>query len=152
MPKICKICRQSDMLCSGCNKLLREGMLTRTDIDVARAIEKMKLNASFTRTIDYSSRIIIIAGKDAGRIIGKSGKNAKELSRILGKEIDVIEEGNEKKMIEKMLRVPTVGINKVYGGVEKYKVRVEKRFRLQARADSMLMSKVLAKPVEIIFE
>ncbi|MBI4170562.1 MAG: hypothetical protein HY514_02625 [Candidatus Aenigmarchaeota archaeon] len=150
--KICSICRKSDMLCSGCNRLLEEKKITMTDVDLARAIEKLHLTAEFFNTVHHDNRIIIIAGKDAGKIIGKDGKNATALTKMLGKEINVIEVGDEKKMIEKMLRVPTLGINKVYGSQEKYKVRVEKRFRQRVNIDSALMSKILAKPVEIVFE
>jgi len=152
MTKICKMCRNSDMLCSGCSKLLSEGKISKTDISVSRALEKLGINAEFTRTFLYENRLIIIAGRDAGKIIGKSGRHAREISKILGTEVDVIEEGDERKMVEKMLRVPTVGINKVYGAAEKYRVRIEKRFRPRAHADAAFISKVLRKPVEIIFE
>ena len=152
MPKICAICRQSDMLCNACNRLVEEGKVSRTDVDVSRVIEKLKINAEFFRTVNYENRIIIIAGNDSGKIIGKGGKNAKELTKILGKEIDVIEEGDEKKMIEKMMRVPTIGINKVYGQQEKYKVRVERRFRPRVRMSVGLMGKILGKQIELIFE
>ena len=150
--KICSVCRKSDILCSACNKLLVDGRITKTDIDVARVLEKLKLGAEIARTIDYDNKIVIIAGRNAGRLIGKGGKMAKELTRLLGKDIEVVEEGDEKKMIEKMLRVPTLGINKVYGAQEKYKVRIEKRFKARIRTSSSLISAVLSKPVELIFE
>lgn len=140
------------MLCAACNSLLSACKISQTDVDLSRALEKLRLTAEFFNTIDHDNRIIIIAGKDAGKIIGKGGKNAMSLTKLLGKEIDVIEVGDEKKMIEKMLRVPTLGINKVYGSQEKYKIRIEKRFRQRVKTDSALMSKVLAKPVEIVFE
>ena len=152
MQKICAVCRKSYMLCQACNKLLEEKKISGTDIKVSRALEKISMNAEFSRTIDCENKIVIIAGKDSGKIIGRQGKNAMRLSKLLGKEIDVIEEGDEKKMIEKMLRVPTLGINKVYGSEEKYKVRVEKRFRPRIKSTTALISKVLSKPVEIIFE
>jgi transcription antitermination factor NusA-like protein len=152
MPKICAICRKSDMLCQGCNKLLEDKKITRTDVELTRALEKLGMDVEFSRTLDYPARIIIIAGKDSGRIIGRQGRTALQLSKLLGKEIDIIEEGDEKKMIEKMLRVPTLGINKVYGQEEKLRIRVERRFRLRIKTDSSLISKVLSKPVEIIFE
>lgn len=152
MPKICSVCRQSDLLCGACNRLLAEGRITKTDVDVARALTKLEIRSEFYRTVIHGNRIIIIAGADAGRIIGKGGKNAKQLGKLLGKEIDVIEHGDEKRMIEKMLRVPTIGINKVYGQQEKYRVRIERRFRTKAKADPALMSKVLSRPVEIVFE
>jgi transcription antitermination factor NusA-like protein len=140
------------MLCSGCMRLLEEGKISSIDVALSRALEKMNLNVEFFRTLNHSNRIIIIAGKDSGRIIGRQGKTAMQLAKVLGKEIDVIEEGDEKKMIEKMLRVPILGINKVYGKEEKLRVRVERRFRQRVRVDSSLMGKVLCKSVEIIFE
>ncbi len=152
MAKICSVCRHSDMLCSGCNRLLSEGKISQTDIDLSRAMEKMNLEAEFFRTIEHENRVIIIAGKDAGKIIGRAGKNAIAISRALGKEIDVIEEGDEKRMIEKMLRVPTLGINKIYGQEEKYKVRVERRFKPRIKASPFLVGKILGKQVEILFE
>lgn len=140
------------MLCNACNRLLLEGRISQTDVDLARALEKLHVGAEFLRTVDHENRVIIIAGKDAGKIIGRSGKNAMALASLLGRELDIIEQGDEKKMIEKMLRVPTLGINKVYGRQERYRVRVERRFRAKIKTDSLLISKVLLKPVEIIFE
>jgi transcription antitermination factor NusA-like protein len=152
MPKICSVCRKSDMLCSACNNLLSVGKITKTDIAVSRALEKVAPSIDFFRTFEHRGKIVIIAGKDSGRIIGKGGKTAKALSKILGKDVDVIEEGDEKKMVEKMIRVPALAVNKVYGKEEKLRVRVEKRFRSRALTDPALMSKVLSKPVEIVFE
>jgi len=152
MTKICSVCRQSDMLCSGCNKLVSEGKISQTDIDLSRAMEKMKLQAEFFRTIDHENRIVIVAGKDAGKIIGRAGKNAAAIGKSLGKEIDVVETGDERRMIEKMLRVPTLGINKIYGQEEKYKVRVEKRFKPRIKASPSLVGMIIGKQVEILFE
>ena len=152
MPGICSICRKSDLLCGACSSLLAEGRVTQAEVDVSRAVERLVPGAAFLRAVSDGRRLVIVAGADAGKIIGKGGKNAKELGRLLGKEIDVIEQGDEKRMVEKMLRVPTLGINKVYGQQEKYRVRIEKRYRGRVRADTALIGKVLSKPVEIVFE
>lgn len=126
--------------------------MTEKDVDVARALKKVGINADFSRCVDTNDSLVIVAGRDTGRIIGKGGKNMKEIEGLLGKSVDVIEEGDEKSMIEKLLRVPVVGLNKVYGEREKYKVRVEKRFRTRVRKPYTVAEKVIGKKISVVFE
>src|SRR3989344_6309223 len=45
--KICKVCLSSDILCAGCSRRLEDGKITKTDIDISRAIHKISREKDF---------------------------------------------------------------------------------------------------------
>jgi len=157
--KICKICLQSNFLCSGCSEKLESGKITKTDVAITRAIHKMadtmkNFNADFLKSFESDKFIVIMAdSKHTGMLIGKAGRNVKKLGEMLGKNVKVIEKTSEKEMIETLLNVPILAINKIYAGHESYRIRIEKRF--EKRVDKklfQLIEKIIEKPVEVIFE
>ncbi len=147
--KLCKICIKSDILCSGCSKKLERGEISKTDITVSRALAKMNLSADYMVTVEDAKTIIIVAGGDIGAIIGRGGKNTKQLSQVLGKEVRIIEKTGEKQMIEKILRSPIIGINILYSNGERYRIRMHKT---KQKVSAELLSAVLGRKVEIVFE
>ncbi len=150
MAKLCAVCIKSDILCSGCSKRLEKGEITKTDIDVSRALEKLGVAVNYAKVIEDGKTIIIIANqKTAGTIIGRGGKNTKKMAEMLGKEVRVIENASSKEMIEKIARSPIIGINIVYAGREKYRIRMH---RTKQRVSTELLSALLGKSVEVVFE
>lgn len=158
--KICKICLQSDFLCSGCNSKLESGIITKTDVDVSRALFKLSkelknFNVDFIRAIETENKIIIIVDKkNIGSLIGKSGKNVTKLEKLLNKKIRIIEDTkDEKKMIENIIGVSILAINKIYAADEIFKIRIEKRFARHVDKNiSEIIEKILNKKIKIVFE
>ena len=152
--KICQVCLSSDILCNGCGKKLEKGLMSETDIAISRAIFKLGLDAEFSKSAGHSNCIIVLAdSRNSGLLIGRGGRNAKRLSTMLGKELRVIEQtGNEKTLIEKIVSAPILGINKIYGRTELYKLRIERRFRKRVEGMAPLLAAVLGKEVRMVFE
>lgn len=140
---ICDVCLKSGMLCQGCENKLKSGEITQLDLDIAKLLYKLgEGTIGFKRTIEIGDVVIIVTDKDqVGKIIGKSGKIVRAISKKIGKKVRVIGEGSDFKEIARDILAPAriSGINIVYGkdGEEKYKIRVMKEDsrRLPARLD-----------------
>ena len=154
MGRICSVCLSSDILCGGCAKKMEKGLISEMDIAVSRALFKAGLDAEFIKVIDDKKHTLLIAdSKNSGLIIGRGGRNAKKISQIMGKDVRVIEQVNdEKKLMEKIMSAPVLGINKIYGKSELYKVRMERRFKKRVEGLTPILSKAIGKEVKLVFE
>lgn len=140
---ICDVCLKSGMLCQGCENKLKSGEITQLDLDIAQLLYKLgEGNIGFKKTIEIGDVVIIVTEKNqVGKIIGKSGKIVRAISKKIGKKVRVIGEGSDFREIARDILAPAriSGINIVYGkdGEEKYKIRVMKEDsrRLPARLD-----------------
>jgi len=140
---VCDVCLKSGMLCQGCENKLKSGEITQLDLDIAKLLFKLgDGKIGFKKTIEIGDVLIIVTDKDhVGKIIGKSGKIVRAISKKVGKKVRVIRECSNFKEIARDLIAPAriSGINIVYGrdGEEKYKIRVmgEDSRRLPARLD-----------------
>lgn len=152
--KICGICLKNDFLCNACRKKIDSGQVSKGDVTVSRTLFKLDIFANFIRSIETKDCIIIVADKkDAAILIGRGGRNAKKIAQALGKNARIIEQvDDEKKMIENIISRPVLGINKIYGDGETYKVRIENRFRKRVGEMSPMVAKVIGKNVKFIFE
>lgn len=151
--KICNVCLKSDFLCSGCSKKAEEGLISKTDIDLSRALFRLGIETDFMKSFPQDNYVFVLASKkQAGLLIGREGKNAKRLSIMLDKNLRVVENtDDERKLIERVLGVQVLGINKVYGDNELYKIRVEKRFR-DRLVPPAAVSKIINKNAQFVFE
>lgn len=150
--KICNVCVKSDMLCSGCTRRLERGELAQRDIDLARAINRLGVDAGYLKCIESNSRIVVVAEKlDTKRLIGKQGVIVKKLSVMFGKPVKVVERAEKKLMVEEVLNVPVIAINVVYAGSEHYKIRIESRLKSRVK-DTSVLSEILGKNAEVVFE
>ncbi len=149
MAKLCSVCVKSDILCSGCSKKLEKGEISKTDIAVSRTLAKIGVDPDFIRAFEDDRSIIVLVSGDAGKMIGRGGKNTKQLTQILGKEVRIIEKSDNKQMIEKIARTTVIGINIIYGSTEKYRIRMH---RTRQRVSTELLAAVLGKNVEVVFE
>ncbi len=157
--KICKVCLESDMLCSACNRKLENGNIKKVEVDLSRVLYKFGKEKGFV--IDFVSALendgkvfVVVESEHAAKFIGPGGRNIKKFSTMLGRQIKLLEkaEGNERHVIERMIGVPVLGINKIYSGAESYKIRVEKRYTRAVQPLSNVVGKVLNKKVSFIFE
>jgi len=150
---LCAMCRKSDMLCSGCQQKLDRGEISQTDVELVRAINKIQLDAEFIRSVENGRKIYIVAKKeDSKKLVGRQGKNVNQLSNLLKKDIQIVKDEEEKKMIENILSIPIIAINIIYSSGETRKIRIEKSFRSKLKADESDLEKIFGKKYKIVFE
>ena len=141
------------MLCNACKSKLEEGKITKIGVNISRTIFSFRPDASFTRYIEAGNFLIVLADKEnARKIIGKAGRNVQKMSETLEKKVKIVEIGPHTEMLEELLSVPVVAINKVYGDKESYRVRIEKKFYKRVRFPKNVASLVIERPVEFVFE
>ena len=152
--KICNVCLANNFLCSGCTKKLERKEITNIDIEVSRAIHKLGLEADFSRSYEDDGFVAVFANKmHSGILIGRAGRNVKRLSLMLEKDVRIVETtDDERKMVERVLNVPVLGINKVYSKNETYRVKVQRLYRNRVTGMDSLLKKIVGKNVEFIFE
>lgn len=151
------MCLKSDMLCSACNKKLENGEISKTEIDIARALAKTGDDITFSNAVDTGKRIIILCGKhNVSRIVGRGGRNAKKLESELKKRVKVVGTDsliNDKNAMESLLNAPVIGINILYSGSESYRIRVEKKFERRIDRDVIgVLGRLSDKKTEVVFE
>jgi len=173
--KICKVCLQSNILCSACSKKLDNGEIKEIDVKLSRELHNINkekdAHLDFLNTVEDGGKLfVVVESKHAARFIGPGGRNIKKLSQDLGKQIKLLEktEGTDKHVIEKMIGAPIIGINKVYSNEksslrtrslttslypeESLKVRVERRYMRQVQPLTGVVGKIINKKVSFAFE
>ena len=141
--QVCDVCLKSGMLCQGCENKLKSGEITQMDLDIAKLLYKLgEGKIGFKKTIEIGDTVIIVTDKEqVGKLIGKSGKIVREISRSIEKKVRVVGENSDLRAVAKDILAPArlSGINIVYGkdGQKKYKIRVmaEDSRRIPGRLD-----------------
>ncbi|MFH1237532.1 MAG: hypothetical protein V1648_03975 [Candidatus Aenigmatarchaeota archaeon] len=120
---ICGICLNSDMLCMACNKKLDEGIISDSDVRLARAVKtlastfKVLDNITIKKVMEGSTIILMLCGRgDRPKLVGREGVVINRLSKMMGKPVRVVEETEDlKDFIKNVIHpVPLEGINVVY--------------------------------------
>ncbi|MGQ9788415.1 MAG: hypothetical protein ACUVQM_03790 [Candidatus Hadarchaeaceae archaeon] len=163
---ICKICLKSGILCQGCSQKIKEGKISKLELNVSLALFELSKKHKeldqliFKRAIDFDGLAILVVG--AGQIpllVGRRGKIVQELEKILKTKVRIIEEGsNEKKLIQDLLTPADVlGINILYTkSGDEHRVRVPHQHirRLPTKKEKLeaALNKLTNKNYTIIFE
>jgi transcription antitermination factor NusA-like protein len=163
---ICNICLKSGILCQGCSSKLKEGKLSKLELDISCALFELSKKHKeldqlvFKRAVDADGLVILMVG--AGQIpflVGRRGRVVQELESILNTKVRVIEEGStEKKLIQDLLTPAEVlGINVLYTkNGDEHRIRVPRQHlkRLPRNKEKIqtALSKLTNKNFTIVFE
>ena len=160
------VCREDikhGKLCKICEAKLKAGQITETDFELMKAIEKLEnkkflIATEIVRTFELEGILLVFARGNVGALIGKEGKNVKQLEQELVKKIRIIELGKEKKeVIQQVLgRANLLAVNKVFKPEsEELKAIVDSRDRQkiepQKERIEEILQKLLKTPIEIAF-
>ena len=159
---ICDVCLKSGILCQGCEHKLKGGEITQLDVDIAKLLFKVgDGKIGFKKTVEIGDVVIILTDHDqVGKLIGRSGKIVKAISKKIGKKVRVVGEDSNLRSVATDILAPAriSGINIVYGtdGGEKYKIRVmrEDSRKLPARLDVLnnVIEKLTDKDTIIVLD
>jgi len=161
---ICEICLNSDMLCSGCQKRLEDGKISKDEVDISRALFEMSERVRSLKDVKLKRAmnnevLLIIAGKgDGARLVGKAGVVVKALAKKYEKPIRVLEESDIRTFVKNMIQpVPIEGINTVFAeGNEVMKIRLplnqKNRLLFSEETLKKIVGEVYSKQVELVFE
>ena len=131
---ICEVCLKSEILCPACQTLIDDGKISELELSIKRFLHSVTAENPSVKSvrlvdiIESDGIVTIITQKGcAGKLIGKSGKFIKRLSKDLGKRIKVLEQGADlKSTVQNIIKPLTLlGLNVVYlPDGEKLKIRV----------------------------
>ena len=120
---ICSICLNSDMLCMACKRKLDEGNISEADVRLARAVRtlantfKVLDKITIKKVLEGENIIVMMCGNgDRPKLVGRDGVVISRLSKMMGKNVRVVEEVEDvKDFIKNIIHpVPLEGINVVY--------------------------------------
>lgn len=160
---ICEEDIRHGKLCKICEAKLKAGQINNIDFELLKAIDKLEnkkylIATEIVRAFELQDIILVFAKGNVGMLIGKEGKNVKELSEKLGKKVRIIELSDEpKEVIQQILgRARVIAVNKIFKPEsEELKVIVDSRDKNMigpAKANiEEIIRKMLKKPVEISF-
>ena len=150
--KICKICVNNDILCGACSAKLNRGEITELYVSVCRALRKSGIEADFEKAVENKDFVMIVSS-DASKLIGRGGRNAKKIEELVGKKVRIIEKADKKAMAEKILSTPVIGVNVLYSGDEKYRIRIQSIYRRKISQGMISVAEdILGKKVEVVYE
>ena len=152
--KICRFCRGSSVLCQSCLRNVQQGKTTQLEVDVARALHSVDAQADYSTVTDGDRVVITVKKAMSNKIIGRGGRGGKKIEDALNKKVKILEDTDDKKkMAEDMLMVPVIGVNVLYDGKEKLRLRVSRRYmrRISKRTVDSL-SKLYGKELDLVYE
>jgi len=158
---ICEFCAKTDTLCGNCEKKLRDGTLSRLDVDLSKYLYEKHPDLDLEYVSSFAARdaIVLFFKGEIGAIVGRGGKNAMELSKKFGKRVKIINLNTDiKKVISDIIYpVTLMGVNTVFTQKgEVSKIRLAKREMMSIPFDISSLEKILfnlmQKRIRISFE
>lgn len=152
--KICKICRNSDVLCQACQKKVEEGKIRQFEVDLDRALSDINKEMDFKKAIIVENTLVIFTDNPS-LLIGKGGNNVKKIQKKLGKKIKIVKNTDDiKKIASDLLGASVIGMNIRYTpDGEEYVLRVsKKRKRKNKDKTKKILEKMFNKKIDIKYE
>lgn len=162
---ICDVCLKNDILCEGCSQKIENGEISQSSVDIARFLYSLVDKYSYLEDIEIKEvfpgkevMVVITAGGDVGKVVGKHGEVVKLLAQEFHKPIRVVEADDDPKKFARNLlpNVELKGVNKVFSvDGEFLKAVVSKgdnnKILLTKEEFANLVKKITGKRVELSF-
>lgn len=157
---ICEVCLKSKVLCKADEKKMKEGKISKFDVDVSREIYNISSRFQLLKDVVinhvYGSEklvVILTRKEDVPKIIGRNGIVVKVLSKRIGKVVKVVPETKDLKEFTQSIvyPVPVLCVNILYeDGNKIYKVFFERtKFGIDKRSLKQILSNFIGGSVEI---
>jgi len=120
---LCHFCLKSGILCPECERKVKQGEVTETDIKIAKLLLELEKecpplqNVYFHKAVEVDNVLAIVVGKgDIARLHSYKGWIAKALERKTGKRVQILEYNVDDRAFLEYLFSPldVVTINKIW--------------------------------------
>jgi transcription antitermination factor NusA-like protein len=161
---VCGTCVMTSSLCVACQKKMKEGSISKLDVEVAQILYKINerhniSDASFVKAVDLGRVVLITTDGNVGLLIGRGGSVVSQISAALNKQVRIVEHSADiRKSISDMITpAKLLGINTVWhDGREKLKIRLHNKDAHHLPIDAQTLEGVikgwLGKEAIITFE
>jgi predicted PilT family ATPase len=158
---ICFEDAKTNRLCRICEAKLKAGIINENDVKIWKGLvnlaEKSFLDLDFLNSFELNGMLVIVCKGNIGALIGKAGKNIKDLEQKLGKKIRIVEKtSNAKETAQALLGyAKIIAINKVFKpDSEELKIMLSKQDgkRLKQKEETeKILTKILGSKTTIEF-
>ena len=120
---LCNFCLKSGILCSECQRRLKSGEVSKTDLEVARLLLSLEdkypslQDVYFHKAVEANSVLAVLVGQgDVRNLLAYGGKIVRTISEKMGRRIRVLEQGvGERKFLEDLFApLSVITINTIW--------------------------------------
>ena len=137
---LCNFCLKSGILCSECQRRLKSGEVSKTDLEVARLLLSLQdrypslQDVYFHKAVEANDVLAVLVGQgDVGNLLAHGGKIVRAIGEKMGKRIRVLEYGvDERKFLEDLFApLSVITINTIWlpDGTTETRVILKRRRR-----------------------
>ena len=154
--ELCSFCLKSGMLCQKCSTKVKDGEISKLDLEIARLLLSLEekypslQNISFFKAFDVGRTLAIVVGHgDVPRLLGYGGKIVKAISEKSGKSIRILEQGvDDRKFLEDLfmpLNILTINTIWLPDGTTETRVILKRKRGMQLPFDLKAIKEIAEK-------
>ena len=153
---LCNFCLKSGILCSECQRRLKSGEVSKTDLEIARLLLSLEdkypslQNVYFHKAVEANGVLAVLVGQgNVGNLLAFGGKIVRAIGEKLGKRIRVLEQGvGERKFLEDLFApLSVITINTIWLPDRTTETRVILRRRRRSPSLNLKALKEIARKV-----
>lgn len=162
---LCNFCLKSGILCSECQRRLKSGEVSKTDLEVARLLLSLEdeypalQDVYFHKAVEANGVLAVLVGRgDVGNLLAHGGKIIRAIGAKVGKRVRVLEYGVEDRKFLEDLFAPlsVITINTIWlpDGTTETRVILQRRRRrpsLNLKALKEIAQKVRGMTLRVEF-
>ena len=162
---LCNFCLKSGILCSECQRRLKSGEVSKTDLEIARLLLSLEdkypslQNVYFHKAVEANGVLAVLVGQgNVGNLLAFGGKIVRAIDEKIGKRIRVLEQGvGERKFLEDLFApLSVITINTIWlpDGTTETRVILRRRRRspsLNLKALKEIAQKVRGMTLRVEF-